>query len=139
MGKWGKDFDLWLERARPWIPCASRLISLRVEQIIKDYTPGSRSEAALGKFENLLKEAFRQLHQPGSIQVLDLEQDEAPGSVVELEPPKATDRSGHLVENGNQVLFSWEGAAFPAGLVPIPEILHPEGDMGPHFRYVFPN
>jgi hypothetical protein len=129
MGKWAQDFDLWLERARPWIPCASRLISLRVEQIVRDYAPGERSDRALRKFSNLLEEAFRQLRQPGGvIQVLD------------LEPERASENLEKKEET--QVLMPYHansGTQLPFDLIMIPEQFQPEGNPPVHFRYIIPN
>jgi hypothetical protein len=129
MGIWARDFDLWLERAKPWIPCASRLISLRVEQIVKGYRPDGRSEEDRSRFRDLLQEAERHLQDPnGAIQVLDL------GT-----SPKASE-CPEPVEVGDFRPISDEyNALLPTGLVEIPEDFQPEGNPPIHFRYLIPN
>ena len=129
MGKWAMDFDLWLERARPWISCASQLISLRVEQILKGFKPAARSEVDRRKFANLLEEAEKQLSKPGSaIQILDLgcRDDEGRSSAG----PANRGLGARLAERE---------ALLPFGLVEIPEHLQPEGSPPVQFRYIIPN
>lgn len=129
MGIWARDFDLWLERARPWIPCASRLISLRVEQIVKGYRPDGRSEEDRSRLRDLLQEAERHLNDPsGAIQVLDLGTQR-----------KTAECPQTLEVSGFQPISDEYNALLPTGLVEIPEDFQPEGNQPIHFRYLIPN
>lgn len=129
MGKFAEDFTLWLERARPWMPCASQLIALRVEQIVDDLGPQTRSEAAVRKFSDLVDEASRHLQQPGlPIQVLDLEIEKVAG----------------VLSEAAQSPSIWPdmpdcGVGLPEGLFEIPAILQPPNDPPTHFRFLIPN
>lgn len=129
MGIWARDFDLWLERARPWIPCASRLISLRVEQIVKGYRPDGRSEEDRSRFRDLLQEAERHLNDPnGAIQVLDLSAS-----------PKNNGCPETLEIEGLSTFSNEYHTLLPTGLVEIPEDFQPGGNPPIHFRYLIPN
>ena len=66
IGKFAQEFTVWLERARPWISCASSLIALRVEQVVGEAFPGRACYKCLRKLSSLLDEASRQLARPGS-------------------------------------------------------------------------
>jgi len=80
LGKLAQEFTVWLERARPWISCASSLIAIRVEQVLGEVVPGKPCGNCLGKLSNLLEEAGRQLARPGSsLQVLDLQREKPKG------------------------------------------------------------
>lgn len=129
MGQWAQDFDLWLERARPWISCASRLIALRVEQILKGFKPDDRSEPDRKKFVDLVEEAEKQLKRPGSsIQVIDLSG--AGGAEKTVETP---------VHEAVCPFISDTNTMLPAGLVEVPEYLQPGGNVPVQFRYIIPN
>lgn len=121
MGKLAQDFTVWLERARPWISCASSLIALRVEQVIGEIDPQRPSETSLKKLSDLLEEASRQLAQPGRpIQVLDMEKE-------------------GRASNKPDSCFVPEGVSLPVNLVEIPEILRPRGQPAVQFLYIIPN
>lgn len=123
MGKLAQDFTVWLERARPFIPCASTLIALRVEQVMGEVDFSRANPKALRKLSDLLNEASRQLSQPGSpIQVIDLEREEI--THIDSEPKSC---------------FTPGGAVLPSDLIAIPEILRPEGNLPIQFRYLIPN
>jgi hypothetical protein len=129
MGKFAEDFTLWLERARPWMPCASQLIALRVEQIVDDLGSQTRSKTAVRKFVDLLTEAGRHLEQPGlPIQVVDLEVEKVAG----------------VLRKSVQLPSIWPdmpdcGIGLPEGLFEIPTILQPPNDPPTHFRFLIPN
>lgn len=128
MGKLAQDFTVWLERARPWLSCASSLISLRVEQIIGEVEPNRPSGKALQKLSDLLNEAGRHLANPGSpIQVIDLEGDEKPYlGDPSWEGPVAAS-------------FAIQGPALPSDMVEIPSSLYPDNNPAIPFRYIIPN
>jgi hypothetical protein len=122
IGKLAQDFTAWLERARPWISCASSLIALRVEQVIGEVDPRQPSEKNLRKISNLLEEASRQLANPGMpIQVLDLERE----GLESLSAAESGAVSG--------------GIALPSGLIEIPEFLCPEGNAPVQYRFLILN
>ncbi len=122
IGKLAQDFTVWLERARPWISCASNLIALRVEQVIGDVDPQQPSETSLKKLSNLLEEAGRQLAKPGlPIQVIDLE------------------KAAEAAESGLQDYTVRGGIELPSNMVEIPDLLRPEGNPPVHFLYLIPN
>ncbi len=129
MGKLAQDFTVWLERARPWMGCASRLIALRVEQIVGEMIPEHPSEKVLKKFSDLLEEAHRHLSNPGqAIQVIDLERD------------SASMRLNHeSVEDLSCSFAPWEGLSLPSLSVEIPDLLRPDGNPPAPFRYLIPN
>jgi len=129
LGKMTQDFNLWLERARPLIPCAARLISLRVEQISEQLDPETPSEKSVRQLMNLLNEAGRHLTHPQTpIQVIDLERDE---------------RSFLLGEGQGQTYP--EGASIqgrvglPLDMVEIPVSFQPQGEFSAPFRFIIPN
>lgn len=122
MGKLAQDFTVWLERARPWISCASSLIALRVEQVIGEVDPQRPSESSLRKIYDLLEEAGRQLTSPGMpIQVLDL------------------DREARAVEPSAESGEVCSSVDLPSELIAIPEFLRPEGNSPVQFRFIIPN
>lgn len=128
MGKLAQDFTVWLERARPWLSCASSLISLRVEQIIGEVEPQRPSGKALQKLSDLLTEAGRHLANPGSpIQVIDLERE---GKNLPVEDSW---------EGPVAASFAAQGPALPAELVEIPALLCPDENPLIPFRYLIPN
>jgi hypothetical protein len=128
IGKLAQDFTVWLERARPWMNCASPLIALRVEQIVGELNPEKPSLKALRKFSHLLEEAGRHLGNPGlPIQVVDLETDRIDTVLSPEEEPRSWPSS------------SGEGVVLPDGLVEIPKVLQPQGFPPVHFRFVIPN
>ena len=129
MGKLAQDFTVWLEKARPWLSCASSLISLRIEQIMGDVKPQRPAGKALRKLSDLLNEAARHLANPGApIQVIDLEREE-------IETPH-----GETVWEGPVAAsFASNGPALPSELVEIPSVLFPDENPAIPFRYIIPN
>jgi hypothetical protein len=128
MGKLAQDFSVWLERARPWLSCASSLISLRVEQIMVEVEPHGPPGKALQKLSDLLSEAGRHLANPGSpIQVIDLERE---GKDLSVEDPW---------EGPAAAAFAIHGPALPSEMVTIPSLLYPEKNPAIPFCYIIPN
>ena len=121
LGKLAQDFTVWLEKAKPWISCASNLIALRVEQVMGEVDPQRVCGKSLQKLADLLDEAGRQLAYPGQpIQVLDLENGREPSS-------------------GPESCSAAESILLPSDLVAIPEMLRPEGNPAVQFLYIIPN
>ncbi|SRR5579871_3872873 len=123
MGKLAQDFTVWLERAKPWMSCASSLIALRVEQVMGDVVPDHSCESSLIKLFDLMEEAGRQLSSPGlPIQVIDLN-----GEGTACTRPD------------DESLLVAGGIGLPSSLVEIPEILRPQGNVPAQFLYIIPN
>jgi len=127
LGKMTQDFGLWLERARPLIPCAARLISLRVDQICEQLLPERDSEKAVRQLLALLDEAGRHLSDPGSpIQVIDVDREEKAFLLgKDLEYPY------HSLSEGK--------VGLPFDMFDIPAWLQPDGDPSTPFLFIIPN
>jgi hypothetical protein len=129
LGKITQAFNLWLERARPLIPCASRLIALRVAQISEELSPNKPSEKAVRQLMNLLNEAEHHLANPQSpIQVIDLERDER-FLLLGEDPCQA----------GSEVALTQGRIGLPFDMVEIPMPFQPEGISSTAFRFIIPN
>jgi len=123
MGKLAQDFTVWLERAKPWMSCASNLIALRVEQVMGDVVPDHPCDSCLVKLSDLMEEAGRQLSHPGlPIQVIDLKGNGKACPKTDEGPYPATG-----------------GVSLPPTLIEIPEILRPQGNVPVQFLYIIPN
>ena len=122
LGKMTQDFDLWLERARPLIPCAARLISLRVNQISGTILPEVPAQRAARQLMDLLEEAGRHLANPGSpIQVIDLGKEERDFLIA-----------GQCPADENLV-------GLPEEMFELPGWLQPQGEAAVPFRFIIPN
>jgi len=127
LGKLTRDFDLWLERARPLIPCAARLISLRVGQISDQLFPEAPSDKAARQLRDLLDEAGRHLSDPLS-----------PVQVIDLDRKERAFLLGKELCGAEQVLNQGR-VGLPFDMAEVPPALRPSGDAPLLSHYIIPN